>query len=103
MRWSAPPWLIQGKPDDLDRPVLRPALFAPPLADRELADLERQADRHQHGEGEEERQRLRAIVSALAEEIGQGGYIVRTVAEGIREEEVRADIKFLHKLWMEVQ
>lgn len=54
-------------------------------------------------EGEEERQRLRDLVSAQAEELGKGGYIVRTVAEGISEEEIRADMVFLHKLWNEVQ
>jgi len=35
-------------------------------------------------EGEEERQRLRDLLSDLADEFGQGGYIVRTVAEGVR-------------------
>lgn len=54
-------------------------------------------------EGEEERQRLREIVSRLATEVGKGGYIVRTVAERISEEEIRADMEFLHKLWSEVQ
>lgn len=54
-------------------------------------------------EGEDERQRLREIVSRLATEVGKGGYIVRTVAERISEEEIRADMAFLHKLWSEVQ
>jgi ribonuclease G len=54
-------------------------------------------------EGEAERQRLRDGVAQLAEEFGQGGYIVRTVAEGVSEQELRADMKFLHKLWAEIQ
>jgi ribonuclease G len=54
-------------------------------------------------EGEEERQRLRDLLTQLSEEIGQGGYIVRTVAEGISEAEIRADMEFLHKLWAEIQ
>lgn len=54
-------------------------------------------------EGEEERQRLRDIVTSLSEEFGQGGYIVRTVAEGVSEQELRSDMEFLHKLWLELQ
>ena len=54
-------------------------------------------------EAEEERQRLRDIVTSLSEEFGQGGYIVRTVAESVNEQELRADMEFLHKLWLELQ
>lgn len=54
-------------------------------------------------EAEAERQRLRDVVSALAEELGGGGYIVRTVAEGVSEKEIRADVAFLHKTWAEIQ
>jgi len=54
-------------------------------------------------EGEEERQRLRDLLSSLAEEFGQGGYIVRTVAEGVSEQELRLDMEFLHKSWLEIQ
>jgi len=54
-------------------------------------------------EGEEERQRLRDLVTGLSEEFGQGGYIVRTVAEGVSEQELRSDMEFLHKLWTELQ
>jgi len=54
-------------------------------------------------EGEEERQRLRDLVTGLSEEFGQGGYIVRTVAEGVNEQELRSDMEFLHKLWTELQ
>ena len=54
-------------------------------------------------EGEEERQRLRDLLSGLVEEFGQGGYIVRTVAEGVSEQELRLDMEFLHKSWLEIQ
>jgi len=54
-------------------------------------------------EGEEERQRLRELLSGLAEEFGLGGYIVRTVAEGVSEQELRLDMEFLHKSWHEIQ
>lgn len=52
---------------------------------------------------EEERQRLRDVVSELAEEMGSGGYIVRTVAEGVSDNEIRSDVAFLHKIWTEIQ
>ncbi len=51
-------------------------------------------------EDEDERQRLKDSVKALAEEAGEGGYIVRTAAEGEAEEALRADMEFLHKLWV---
>ncbi|VAW99524.1 Ribonuclease G [hydrothermal vent metagenome] len=54
-------------------------------------------------EGEEERQHLREIVTGLVTEIGQGGYIVRTVAERMSEAELRSDMAFLHKMWAEIQ
>lgn len=54
-------------------------------------------------EGEDERQRLRDLVIRLSEEFGQGGYIVRTVAEGVSEQELRSDMVFLHKLWTELK
>ncbi len=54
-------------------------------------------------EGEEERQHLREIITGLVKEIGQGGYIVRTVAERMSEAELRSDMGFLHKMWAEIQ
>jgi ribonuclease G len=54
-------------------------------------------------ETEAERQRLRDAVARFAQEFGQGGYIVRTVAEGVSEQELRADMEFLHKLWASIQ
>ncbi|HEC19389.1 MAG TPA: ribonuclease G [Gammaproteobacteria bacterium] len=54
-------------------------------------------------EDEAERQRLRELVGRLAEEAGGGGFIVRTVADGASEQELRSDVEFLHKLWAEIQ
>ena len=54
-------------------------------------------------EDAEERERLRTIVEKLAaehaEEFPDGGFIIRTVAEGATEEEMRADIPFVYHLW----
>jgi len=54
-------------------------------------------------EDEVERQRLRDLLTTLSEELGTGGYIVRTVADGVSEQELRADVEFLRKLWEEIQ
>ncbi|MCI0504739.1 MAG: ribonuclease G [Gammaproteobacteria bacterium] len=54
-------------------------------------------------ETEEERQRLKDLVSSLAAEFQPSGYIVRTVAEGASDAELTADMRFLHKLWTEIQ
>ncbi len=51
---------------------------------------------------EEERLRLKRIVASEREN-GHGGFIVRTAAAGIREEELRADIRFLKHLWSEIK
>ena len=51
---------------------------------------------------EEERQRLKDVVEkALADEgmEGRGGFIIRTAAEGVGEDELRADMRFLKRLW----
>ena len=51
-----------------------------------------------------ERQRLRGQVESLAEEAGvSGGFILRTVAEGVGADELRNDIDFLQKLWLDFQ
>ncbi len=58
-------------------------------------------------EADEERQRLKEIISkhreqnATSEQLN--GYIVRTVAEGIDEEDICKDIAFLEKLWASVK
>ena len=55
-------------------------------------------------EDEEERERLRQLVTELLEEAELNvGAIVRTVADGADIEELRADLKFLIKLWSVVQ
>lgn len=51
-------------------------------------------------EDEEERQRLR---DAIAGVVGDGGYILRTAAEGASADELHEDVTFLHKLWGQVQ
>jgi ribonuclease G len=51
---------------------------------------------------DEERQRLKRMVSAEREN-GHGGFIVRTAAEGIHEDELLADIRFLKNLWAEIK
>jgi ribonuclease G len=51
---------------------------------------------------DEERQRLKRIVVSEREN-GHGGFIVRTAAANIDEEELRADIRFLKHLWHEIR
>ncbi len=51
---------------------------------------------------DEERQRLKRIVNSEREN-GHGGFIVRTAAENINEDELRADIRFLKNLWNEIK
>jgi Rne/Rng family ribonuclease len=51
---------------------------------------------------EEERLRLKRIVSSEREN-GAGGFIVRTAAANIKEDELRADIRFLKHLWTEIR
>ncbi len=50
---------------------------------------------------EEERQRLKEMVNGLR--TGKGGYIIRTVAEGMTEAEARADMIFLELLWQDIK
>ncbi len=50
-------------------------------------------------EDEAERQRLKECISKFANEFDPGGYIVRTVAEGVSEEAIYNDMQFLQKLW----
>ncbi|WP_105167233.1 ribonuclease G [Pseudoalteromonas sp. T1lg23B] len=51
-------------------------------------------------ETEEERSRLKEIVSAYNDE--NGGFIVRTAAEGASEAELQHDAEFLKKLWRKI-
>ncbi|HEY3930205.1 MAG TPA: Rne/Rng family ribonuclease [Candidatus Koribacter sp.] len=51
---------------------------------------------------DEERQRLKRIVTSEREN-GHGGFIVRTAAANVKEDELRADIRFLKHLWSEIK
>ncbi len=51
-------------------------------------------------EREEERSRLREMVLKLRKP--GVGYIIRTVSEGLTEEEFRSDIQFLERLWQNI-
>jgi len=52
----------------------------------------------------EERERLRVLIGKLREQFGHDyGYIVRTAAEGVNEETLYQDMKFLHKLWKHIE
>lgn len=52
-----------------------------------------------------ERERLRSsLISTLEEDdIAKGGYILRTVAEGANESELKSDILFLKRLWKSIE
>ena len=50
-------------------------------------------------EGEAERSRLKAAMTELTGTVPRYGYIVRTAADGIDLEPLRADVEFLHRLW----
>jgi len=55
-------------------------------------------------ESEEERQRLRILLSNTAESIEiNGGFIARTAAEGADETSLEADMRFLSRLWDSIQ
>lgn len=56
-------------------------------------------------EDEEERERLRQVVSDCVEAEGieeSGGFILRTAAEGARVDEILADIRYLRRLWVQI-
>jgi ribonuclease G len=54
-------------------------------------------------EDEAERQRLKEAVSELIEPGIEGGYILRTAAQGVSAESLREDIAYLEKLWRHVR
>jgi ribonuclease G len=54
-------------------------------------------------EDEAERERLRKLLSDCMNENRTGGCIVRTAAEGVEDEELNRDIKFLCTLWDSIQ
>ena len=51
-------------------------------------------------ESEAERDRLKKVVSEYCDE--HGGYIIRTAAEGVGEEELKQDAAFIKRLWTKV-
>ncbi|MCW8901081.1 MAG: ribonuclease G [Gammaproteobacteria bacterium] len=53
-------------------------------------------------EDEAERQRLKDVITEYSAEFEPGGYIARTVAEGIPEEAIYKDMQFLQKIWMNI-
>lgn len=55
-------------------------------------------------EDEEERTRLRELLTEMIEASGRpGSFIVRTAGEGVNSEELRNDVTFLHRLWDSIQ
>ncbi len=56
-------------------------------------------------ESEDERNRLRAIITDELTADGEieGGFILRTVSEGANDDDIRADSKFLYRLWKRIQ
>ncbi len=51
-------------------------------------------------ESEDERERLKNVVGRLAGDLkAEGGFILRTVSEGVDEEDLEVDIRFLLRLW----
>ena len=54
-------------------------------------------------EDDTERERLRATLKAALAGDEDGGYILRTVAGTVSEEELRTDIRYLKRLWQVVQ
>ena len=52
---------------------------------------------------DEERERLRQIIESLRDNDTARGYIVRTAAEGVSTERLRADMLFLQKLWEAIE
>ncbi len=54
-------------------------------------------------EDEDEKERLRNLITTVVPEDKHCGYIVRTVAEGASEEAFRRDAAFLQKLWQGIE
>ena len=53
-------------------------------------------------EDESERDRLKQVITGYAPEFEQGGYIARTVAEGISDQAIYKDMQFLQKIWLNI-
>jgi ribonuclease G len=54
-------------------------------------------------EDEGERARLKSVLTGLAEGVAEGGYIIRTAAQGASAENLREDMNYLAKLWGHVR
>ncbi|MCB1983964.1 MAG: ribonuclease G [Burkholderiales bacterium] len=54
-------------------------------------------------EDDEEREILRQKLLHVLPNEESGGYIIRTMAEAADEDDLRADIEYLHKLWRDIQ
>ena len=54
-------------------------------------------------EDEAERRRLKDIIARHADQFDPGGYILRTVAEGVSEEALVNDMHFLQRLWENIR
>ncbi len=76
--------------------ITLPSRFLVFLADSEVSGVSIKID------GEEERHRLKELVTTFRAEFG-GGYIVRTAAEGAEPWALRADMQFLQRLWESIQ
>lgn len=50
-------------------------------------------------EDETERQRLKDIINKYAAEFDPGGYIIRTVGEGVGDDAIYSDMRFLQRFW----
>jgi ribonuclease G len=54
-------------------------------------------------EGEEEREHLRQMLQGVLNPDIHGGFIMRTMAESASEDDLRADVAYLCKLWQNIQ
>lgn len=56
-------------------------------------------------ESDSERQRLRKLITQIrgSEDIPSGGFIVRTAGVGISEEELREDVRYLVRTWLDIR
>jgi ribonuclease G len=54
-------------------------------------------------EDDAERERLRSVVRAAMEQGEEGGFILRTVAGAVSEDELKTDIRYLRRAWLALQ
>jgi ribonuclease G len=92
--------LVQVVKDQLGTKGARLTTFIT-MPSRYLVLLPREATLGVSGriESDEERVRLKQLMTGLTGDSPRYGYIVRTAAEGVGEEPLRADVEFLHRLW----